>query len=67
MTEYQHYLDKLKKDNLPKYEKKFQDYLHETTIHKMGSFATFFDSWAEEIRENIRQLNESLKEIYFIT
>lgn len=67
LTEYQHYLDKLKKDNLPKYEKKFQDYLHETTIHKMGSFATFFDSWAEEIRENIRQLNESLKEINFNT
>ena len=67
LTEYQHYLDKLKKDNLPKYEKKFRDYLHETTIHKMGSFATFFDSWAEEIRENIRQLNESLKEINFNT
>lgn len=67
LAEYQHYLDKLKKDNLPKYEKKFRDYLHETTIHKMGSFATFFDKWAEEIYKNIRQLNESLKEINFNT
>ena len=65
LNEYQQFLDRIEKDNLPKYEKKFQDYLHETTIHQMGKFAAFFDNTIEEIQANIRQLNESLKKINF--
>ena len=65
LSEYSLYLSRLKKDNLPKYEKKFQEYLHETTIHKIGGFGTFFDTWSDKIRENIRHLNDSLREINF--
>lgn len=65
ISEYQRYLDKLKADDLPRFEKKFNDYLQETIINKVGDFRMFFINWADSIRDNIKTLNESLKEIDF--
>lgn len=63
--EYQRFLHRLQKDNLPKYEKKFDEYLQETITNKIGDFRMFFENWADAIRENIRVLNEALHEIDF--
>lgn len=63
--EYQRFLEKLEKDNLPKFEKKFNDYLQETITNKVGDFRMFFENWSDSIKENIRHLNDSLREIDF--
>lgn len=63
--EYQRFLERLKKDNLPKFEKKFNDYLQETITNKVGDFRMFFENWSDSIKENIKHLNDSLKEIDF--
>lgn len=65
ISEYQSFLEKLEKDNLPKFEKKFNDYLQETITNKVGDFRMFFENWSDSIKDNIKQLNESLKEIDF--
>lgn len=63
--EYQQFLDKLQKDNLPKFEKKFNDYLQKTITDKIGDFRIFFYNWSDSIKDNINDLNQSLKEIDF--
>jgi uncharacterized protein YPO0396 len=59
------FLNRLEKDNLPKFEKKFNDYLQETITNKVGDFRMFFENWTDSIKENIKHLNDSLKEIDF--
>lgn len=63
--EYQTFLKRLIEDNLPKFEKQFNDYLQETITNKVGDFRMFFENWSDSIKENVRLLNESLKEIDF--
>lgn len=65
ISEYQNFLAKLENDNLPKFEKKFNNYLQETITNKVGDFRMFFENWSDSIKENIKHLNESLKEIDF--
>lgn len=65
ISEYQNFLVKLQKDNLPRFEKKFNEYLQETITNKVGDFRMFFENWSESIKENIKHLNDSLKEIDF--
>ncbi len=65
ISEYQIFLERLEKDNLPKFEKKFNDYLQETITNKVGDFRMFFENWSDSIKENIKHLNDSLKEIDF--
>ncbi len=63
--EYQTLLKQLVNDNLPKFEKKFNEYLQETITNKVGNFRMFFENWSDSIKENIRLLNDSLKGIDF--
>lgn len=65
ISEYQNLLARLENENLPKFEKKFNDYLQETITNKVGDFRMFFEKWSDSIKENIKHLNESLKEIDF--
>lgn len=65
ISEYQNFLARLENDNLPKFEKKFNDYLQETITNKVGDFRMFFENWSDSIKENIKHLNDSLKEIDF--
>lgn len=65
ISEYQNFLQKLEKDNLPQFEKKFNDYLQETITNKVGDFRMFFENWSDSIKENIKHLNDSLKAIDF--
>ncbi|TID63549.1 ATP-binding protein [Acinetobacter junii] len=63
--EYQTFLEKLQNDNLPKFEKKFNDYLHETITNKVSDFRMFFMNWSDSIKKNIHTLNDALQEIDF--
>ncbi|MCO6173632.1 hypothetical protein NHF50_01095 [Flavobacterium sp. NRK F10] len=65
INEYQKFLERLEKDNLPKFEKKFNDYLQETITNKVGDFRMFFENWSDSIKENIKHLNDSLEKIDF--
>ncbi len=65
ISEYQRLLERLEKDNLPKFEKKFNEYLQETLTNKIGDFNFFFTNWIDSIKENIQHLNDSLKGIDF--
>ena len=61
--EYQTLLARLQKENLPKYEKQFDNYLQKTLTDKVGEFRMFFMHWKDAIDENIKMLNESLQGI----
>ena len=65
ISEYQKFLDGLVRDNLPRFEKKFNEYLQETITNKVGDFRMFFENWSDTIKGNIKHLNDSLKEIDF--
>lgn len=67
ISEYQDLLKQLTEDNLPKFEKKFNEYLQETITNKVGDFRMFFENWSDAIKENIRLLNVSLKAIDYST
>jgi uncharacterized protein YPO0396 len=62
---YQERLRILQRDDLPRFETKFNNYLQETITNKVGDFRMFFENWSDSIRENIKHLNDSLKEIDF--
>lgn len=65
VSEYQNFLKKLQNDNLPKFEKKFNDYLQETITNKISDFRMFFVNWSDSIKENIQTLNKALQQIDF--
>ena len=65
--EYQKLYARLKNDDLVKHEKEFDNYLKETITNKVSDFRMFFTNWERSIKETIRSLNESLKEIDFNT
>jgi len=65
LGEYQSFYQKLIADDLPRFEKKFNEYLQDTILRKIGDFRMFFENWSDSIKENIRLLNESLKGIDF--
>ncbi len=65
ISEYQKRLENLERDDLPKFETKFNKYLQETITNKVGDFRMFFENWSDSIKENIKHLNDSLKEIDF--
>lgn len=63
--EYVGMLEKIEKDDLPSYRKKFEDYLSSTMINKIAGFKEFLDEGEEAIVENIETLNQSLRKISF--
>ena len=67
ISEYQDFYLKLSDENLPRFETKFEAYLQETIINKIGDFRMFFENWSDDILENISSLNESLSEIDYNT
>lgn len=63
IEEYRHLLARLQRENLPKYEKQFDNYLQKTLTDKVGEFRMFFMHWKDAIDENIKMLNDSLQGI----
>lgn len=63
--EYQIFLNRLYKEDLPSFEDKFQKYLQETITHNINAFRMFFENWDDSIRKTIGQLNSYLRDIDF--
>lgn len=62
---YQNLYNQLIKDDLPSFQTRFDKYLEDTLIDKIGAFNFYFEKWGEEIKQTIKTLNESLFEINF--
>jgi len=65
VDEYVSLLEKIEKEDLPSYRRKFEDYLSSTMINKIAGFKEFLDEGEEAIKENIDALNRSLQKISF--
>lgn len=65
VEEYQIFLARLRQEDLPGFEGKFNKYLQETITHNVNAFRMFFENWDDSIRKTINQLNSYLREIDF--
>lgn len=65
ISEYQKKYNELIEEDLPSFEKRFNEYLQTTIEDKVANFKFFFDQWSDDIKENIEALNASLKSIDF--
>jgi uncharacterized protein YPO0396 len=63
--EYVLLLERIEKEDLPSFRRKFEDYLSSTMINKIAGFKEFLDEGEEAIIENIETLNRSLRKISF--
>lgn len=63
--EYVEWLDKLETENLPRFKKDFERYLHETMVYKMGELSEELENWERSINNSIVKLNQSLGGINF--
>lgn len=61
--EYISMLDKLKADDLPRFEARFKELLNENTIREVANFQSQLNRERETIKERIARINESLKQI----
>lgn len=61
--EYRMMLDKLKGDDLPRFENRFKELLNENTIREVANFQSQLARERETIKERITRINESLTQI----
>jgi|GEM_PF-501229 len=54
---------KLKSDDLPRYESRFKDRLNEKVLHEVGLFYSSLENDRQEIREKLEQLNQALRQL----
>lgn len=64
-NEYVEWLDKLETENLPRFKKDFERYLHETMVYKMGELSEELENWERSINNSVVKLNQSLGGINF--
>ncbi len=65
LSDYNKFLLRLQNDDLPRFETRFKDLLHQQTIQGIASFNSKLNRDSEEIKDRIRAINESLKEIQY--
>ena len=65
--EYKAYYQRLVDEDLVSFGEQFNKYLQETITHHVHSFRIFFQTWEENIKRTIDQLNAPLREIDFDT
>ena len=63
--EYIKKLDELKKDNLPKWQKRFKELLKEKTIQHIVMLQTMLEKSSNDIKEKISTINLSLADIEY--
>lgn len=56
-------LDRLRTDDLPKFEGRFRELLRENTINQIALFQTHLENTCQEIEDRIARINHSLAEI----
>lgn len=62
-AEYRAMLDKLKADDLPRFEARFKELLNENTIREVANFQSQLARERETIKDRITRINESLVQI----
>lgn len=65
IPEFRDFVQKLKKDDLPKHEQRFKKLLNEGTIQGILIFKTKLDQFELDIEDKIKKINESLVEIEY--
>ncbi len=65
LKEYLSIYNRIKKEDLPAYKKRFKKYLNEQVIFDIANFKTTLENQVEEIKKSIRQINRSLIEINY--
>lgn len=61
--EYRNMLDKLKADDLPRFEARFKELLNVNTINEIANFNAQLNKEQQTIRERVERINESLTQI----
>ena len=61
--EYRAMLDRLRSDDLPRFESRFKELLNENTIREVANFQSQLARERETIRDRIARINESLAQI----
>lgn len=65
LSDYEAFYNRLKKDDLPKYQNDFHNYLHVTMKNDMIDFKQFIENGKTEIERAINNLNQSLQKITY--
>lgn len=63
LSDWNNCYNKLMKDELPKYQEKFNNYLHQNLNADIIRFKNFIDDGNQKIKKAIKILNENLKKI----
>lgn len=63
LSDWNNCYNKLMKDELPKYQEKFNNYLHQNLNADIIRFKNFIDDGNQKIKRAIKTLNENLKQI----
>ncbi len=67
LKEFEIIYNKIQTEELPKYEKRFKDWLNERLIFDIANFKTSLENKEVQILESIDEINESLNDINFNT
>jgi uncharacterized protein YPO0396 len=62
-SEYRLMLERLRSDDLPRFEKRFKDLLNENTIREVAAFQSQLTMEQQSIRDRIDTINRSLRDI----
>lgn len=65
LPEYLGFLERLNRDDLPRFEAKFRELLKGKTIQEIASFHGNLDKTGRDIEERIRTINEALAQIEY--
>ena len=65
IPEYRKFYEKIKTEDLPRYEDRFKQLLNEGTIKDIAIFKSQLETNAKQIEKNIKAINESLKTIEY--
>jgi uncharacterized protein YPO0396 len=61
--EFRQLLDRLRGDDLPRFEQRFKELLNQNTIREIANFNAHLNQQRETIRERVTRINQSLIEI----
>ena len=62
-NEFRSLLDRLREDDLPRFEDRFKELLNQNTIREIANFNAHLNQQRETIRERVARINQSLVEI----
>jgi len=65
LSEFKAMYDKIRQEDLPKYQKRFKDWLNERLIFDIANFKTSLENKVVQIEESVAEINSSLKDIHF--